>query len=73
MSYQIIETESGLVVAGIPALATESIGAVIDPGPYESYDEALEALEALTSELDPGQGSSDVPAERALESRNSTN
>lgn len=70
MSYQIIETERGLAIGEVPALATESVTAIIDPGPYETYEEALEALEGLTSELDSNQGSSDVPAERTLESRN---
>lgn len=70
MSYRIIETEAGLVVGEVSAPATGSVGTIVDPGPYDTYEDALEALEGLALELDPRQGSSEVPAERVLESRN---
>jgi len=51
--YEIIETEEGLVVAEIPKgisseeAARRGRGAIVDPGPYPTYDEAYDALVSL--------------------------
>ena len=58
VSYEIIETDEGLAVAEIPNGATaEEValardGILIDPGPYESYEEAYDAMLALEEEED---------------------
>lgn len=46
-------------------------GVVIDPGPFESYEAACNALEALQIELEEDD-SSDVPGTQALEGRYET-
>jgi hypothetical protein len=57
--YCIIETEDGWTIAEHPPAGTAEEaahrlgGTVIDPGPYDSYEDACEALEALQEELDP--------------------
>jgi hypothetical protein len=51
--YEIIETADGLMVAEIPAgmtsgeAARRCRGAVIDPGPYASYEEAYDVMMSL--------------------------
>jgi hypothetical protein len=56
--YEIIETDGGLTVAerepGVPpeALAERRGGALVDPGPYKTYEEAYDAILALQSEED---------------------
>ncbi|MBN2577823.1 MAG: hypothetical protein JXB10_02445 [Pirellulales bacterium] len=53
VQYEIVETYDGLTVAEIPhgvspeEAARRRRGAVIDPGPYPSYDDAYEAMMAL--------------------------
>jgi hypothetical protein len=75
MPYCIIETEGGWTIAEMVAerTAEEVAGqvgaAVIDPGPYDSYEEASDALVSLESELAEGNGTSDVPGTHAIESR----
>ena len=60
MPYFIVETDAGWTVAEFPTdrsateVAAESGAAVIDPGPYESYEEASDALISLQGELDEG-------------------
>ena len=74
MQYCILETEDGWAITEVPAnltageVALETGAAVIDPGPYDSYEEASEALASLQSELGE-DGTSDVPGTRAIESR----
>ena len=70
MQYCIIETEDGWVITEVPAnltaaeVAAESGAAVIDPGPYDSYEEASDALVSLQGELGE-DGTSDLPGTRA--------
>lgn len=51
--YEVVETDEGLSVVEIepgatPEEAASRRGAIlIDPGPYEGYDEACDALTAL--------------------------
>ena len=74
MLYFIIETEDGWTIAEMPMnrtaveVATELGATVIDPGPYESYEEASDALVSLQDEL-AEDGTSDMPGTRAVESR----
>jgi hypothetical protein len=75
-NYCIIETEDGwTVVEHAEADTAEQTahrlgGAVIDPGPYETYEDAREALEALRSELDETEEeTSDVPGPQVAEGR----
>ena len=75
MQYFIIETEDGWTIAEMPANSTAEevagqLGAtVIDPGPYDSYEDASDALVSLQEELAENGGTSDVPGTRAIESR----
>ena len=75
--YCIIETEDGLTVVEHPQVGTalEAAhrlgGTVIDPGPYDSYEEASDALEALQGELGSNDAS-DVPGTQVLEGRYET-
>jgi hypothetical protein len=75
MPYCIIETESGWTIAEMvsertaEAIAGEAGGAVIDPGPYDSYEDASDALVSLEGELAEGNGTSDVPGTHVIESR----
>ena len=54
--FAVIETDSGLTVAAIPAgasiedVATRQGAYVVDPGPYESYEDAYDAMLALPDE-----------------------
>ena len=51
--YIIIENDSGLTIAEVPAertdedVATEMGGVIVDPGPYASYEDAQDAMLAL--------------------------
>ena len=53
LQYELIETEDGLSVAEImPGVTPEEVarqrgGLVIDPGPYDTYEDAYDALMAL--------------------------
>ena len=53
LQYELIETEEGLTVAEIiPDITTEEAasrrgGWLIDPGPYDTYQDAYDALMAL--------------------------
>lgn len=75
--YCIIETEDGWTIAEHPKAGTAEEaahllgGTVIDPGPYDSYEDACDALEALQAELD-SPDASDVPGSQALEGRYET-
>jgi hypothetical protein len=79
MEYCIIETESGWIVVergeGVTAEQAAVLhgGTVIDPGPYSDYQEACEAMEALSLELDEEDDSSDISANQALEGRSEGN
>lgn len=74
MQYCILETEDGWAITEVPEnlsaaeVAAESGAAVIDPGPYDNYEEANDALVSLQGELGEN-GTSDLPGTRALESR----
>jgi hypothetical protein len=74
MPYCIVETDDGWTIAEISPerTAAETAGplgaAVIDPGPYDSYEEANDALVSMQGELAEG-GTSDTPGTRAIESR----
>jgi hypothetical protein len=77
--FCIIETEDGLTVVEHPPAGTAQEaalslgGTVIDPGPYDSYEDACDALEALQGELDEDDGTgSDVPGTQAMEGRYET-
>lgn len=75
MPYFILETEDGWTVAEIPPASSAEIaagelaGSVIDPGPYDSYEDATDALVSLQDELAEEDGTSDVPGARAIEGR----
>lgn len=53
LQYELIETEEGLAVAEImPGITPEEAasrrgGLLIDPGPYDNYEDAYDALRAL--------------------------
>jgi hypothetical protein len=55
-NYAIIETDDGLTVVEIPAqespesVALENGAALIDPGPYASYEEAYDAMMLIPEE-----------------------
>jgi hypothetical protein len=74
MPYCIVETDDGWTIAEMSSERTAAqtagaIGAtVIDPGPYDSYEEADDALVSMQGELAEG-GTSDAPGTRAIESR----
>jgi hypothetical protein len=71
--YCLIETEDGATIAeqraGMSAeeTADHQGGTLLDPGPYQSFEEAQEALLALQEEL--GDDSGDVAGDRSLEPR----
>ncbi len=75
--YCIIETDDGYTVVEHPEgetaeqTALRTGGVVVDPGPYESYEEACEALDALQAELDD-EDPSDLPSTQAWEGRYET-
>ena len=54
--FAVIETDSGIAVAAIPAGATvedvaaQQGGVVIDPGPFENYEDAYDAMLAIPDE-----------------------
>ncbi len=56
--YAIIETDAGLTIVEVqPGVSLEDTalrhgGVVVDPGPYESYDEACDAMMGLKFEED---------------------
>lgn len=58
VSFAIVELEDGLTVATVhPGQSPEdaavaSHGILVDPGPYETYEEACEALGELESEVE---------------------
>jgi hypothetical protein len=74
MSYCIIETDDGRVVverfeeATAEETAERYAGTLVDPGPYETYEEACDALDALEQEM-ANENATDVPATQALEGR----
>jgi hypothetical protein len=74
MKYCIVETQDGWTIAEIPPnrtadeVAAQTGSAIIDPGPYDSYEDASDALESLQEELGD-EGTSDLPGTRALEGR----
>lgn len=74
MQYCILETEEGWTITEVPAnltaaeVAAESGETVIDPGPYDSYEDASDALVSLQDELGE-DGTSDLPGTRTIESR----
>jgi len=76
--YCIIETDAEMTVVDhadneTAADAALRLGAtVIDAGPYDSYEDALDALEALQGELLDDDEQSDVPGTQALEGRYET-
>ncbi len=57
-TYQIIETDGGLMVSEVqPGVSAEVAaeragGVIVDPGPYRSYEEAYDALLALAEQMD---------------------
>ena len=75
MPYCILETDEGWTIAetrpdgAAEELARELGATVIDPGPYDSYEEANDALGSLQGELAEENGASDTPGARILESR----
>ena len=54
--FAVIETESGIAVAAVPIGATaedvaaQQGGVVIDPGPFENYEDAYDAMMAIPDE-----------------------
>jgi hypothetical protein len=54
--YQIIETDEGLAVAeSQPGVTPDEVaaargGILIDPGPYRTFDDAYDAMQALQEE-----------------------
>jgi hypothetical protein len=74
VAFCIIETVDGLTVGEHPKGETAEQyahrrgGIVVDPGPYDSYDDALDALTSLQQEL-ADDSASGTPGERALEGR----
>lgn len=74
MPYCIVETDDGWTIAEMSSecTAAETAGqmgaTVIDPGPYDSFEEANDALVSMQGELAEG-GTSDTPGTRAIESR----
>lgn len=76
-AYCIIETDDGWTIVEHPAEITAEEaahrqgGIVVDPGPFDSYEDACDALTGLQEELDDDE-SADVPGTQALESRYET-
>jgi hypothetical protein len=52
----------------VQTVAEKHGGLLVDSGPYNNYEDALEALEALQLELDD-EDVSDLPGTRPLEDR----
>ncbi len=56
MDFEIIETDAGMTVADLASWETPEEaairqgGAVVDPGPYKSYDDAYDGILALQAE-----------------------
>jgi len=76
--YCILEIDDGwtIVEHGDSETAAEAAhrhgGVVIDPGPFDNYADASDALEALQMELNDEDDSSDLPGTQALEGRYET-
>ncbi len=76
-AYCIVETDDGLsIIERVEGMTAEEIagqlgGNLIDPGPYESFEDADDALVALQGELSEDE-TSDVPEEQVLEGRYET-
>lgn len=76
--YCIIETDGGMTVVDhadnetAADAAHRQGGTVIDAGPYDSYEDACDALEALQGELLEDDEQSDTPGSQALEGRYET-
>lgn len=57
--FAIIEIDSGLTVVQLPkdrSAEDEAVrrgGVVIDPGPYDSYEEAIDAMQSLKLDDEP--------------------
>ncbi len=75
MPYCILESDEGWTIAEmLPERTADEVagqigGVVIDPGPYDSYEEANDALVSLQEELAEDGGTSDIPGTHAIESR----
>ncbi len=75
--YCIIETADGWTIAEHPSgmtaeqAAQQQAGVVVDPGPFDSYEDACEALESLQGELQDDD-ISDVPGSSVTEGRYET-
>lgn len=73
MSYYIAETDRGLTVEQCPPGSTVDECAalrgetVIDPGPYDDYEAAIDALGSLQSDME--REHSDTPGTRVVEGR----
>ncbi len=56
--FAVIETDSGIAVTAVPEdetveeAATRQGGFVLDPGPFESYEDAYDAMLAIPDEED---------------------
>jgi hypothetical protein len=75
VAFCIIENDDGMTVVEIPPgqlpaeFAAQIGSTLIDPGPYDEYADAEDALEGLQDELAESDGGSDVPGTQALEGR----
>jgi hypothetical protein len=75
MPYCIIETDDGWTISELHSgrtaqeIAADLGAVVIDPGPYDTYEDVNDALVSLQDELAEEGGTSDVPGTRAIESR----
>jgi hypothetical protein len=55
-SFAIVEIDRGFTVVEVPAgqspedVAISEGGILVDPGPYDSYEEAIDALDELEEE-----------------------
>lgn len=73
MPYYIAETDRGLMVAECPRGSTAQECAasrgetLIDPGPYDDYETAIDALGSLQSDME--REHSDTPGTRVVEGR----
>jgi hypothetical protein len=79
MPYFIIETNDGWTIAELRVgrsaeeVALELGGTVLDPGPYDNYEDANDALLSLQEELADGAARSDTPGAHLLEGRETEN
>ncbi len=73
--YCIIETDDGWTIfehaddVSAAETAERHGGTVIDPGPYTTYEDAVEALDALQGELDESIEGVDTPGAQPLDGR----